>query len=305
MFARNLALAGVTILAVTLARCAEVTAGPLPGISRVLLVSIDGLRPDLLLRADTPALHALFESGTFTFWARTTAVAVTVPSHVSMLTGLPPSKHRIEWNMDLPLKKPVYPIAPTVFELAKSEGYSTAIAVGKLKLTVLEKPGTLDWAFVPKEQVIDDKTVAEAATKMIRDHAPQVFFVHLPEVDGAGHSYGWGSPEQMAAIAGADRALAAILEAMRQKGVLDSTLVIVSADHGGAGKTHGADDARSRHIPWIASGHGVRRNFDLTTDASLEVRTEDTFATACWVLGIEPPLAVEGRPVKEIADETK
>ena len=36
----------------------------------VLIISIDGLRPDLLLRANTPTLHALLPESTFTFWAR-------------------------------------------------------------------------------------------------------------------------------------------------------------------------------------------------------------------------------------------
>ncbi|MGH7682478.1 MAG: alkaline phosphatase family protein, partial [Candidatus Eiseniibacteriota bacterium] len=74
------------------------TPRPVPAITRALIVSIDGLRPDLLLRADTPTLHGLMRRGTFTMWARTTAVAVTLPSHVSMLTGVTPGKHGIEWN---------------------------------------------------------------------------------------------------------------------------------------------------------------------------------------------------------------
>lgn len=43
---------------------------------RALVISIDGLRPDLLLRADTPNLHALFKRGSFSFWARTTEVSI-------------------------------------------------------------------------------------------------------------------------------------------------------------------------------------------------------------------------------------
>ena len=34
---------------------------------RILIISIDGLRPDLLLRADTPTVHALVPNSTFTF----------------------------------------------------------------------------------------------------------------------------------------------------------------------------------------------------------------------------------------------
>jgi arylsulfatase A-like enzyme len=82
--------------------------------------------------------------------------------------------------------------------------------------------------------------------------------------------------------------------------VLDSTVVLISSDHGGAGRSHGADDPRSRTIPWILSGPGIARNRDLTMNADLEVRTEDTFATVCWLLGIQAPKPIDGHPVTDI-----
>src|SRR5438105_2434135 len=54
---------------------------PIPEIERAVVISIDGCRPDVLLRANTPNVHRLFESGTFTFWARTTEMSITLPSH--------------------------------------------------------------------------------------------------------------------------------------------------------------------------------------------------------------------------------
>ena len=51
------------------------------------------------------------------------------------------------------------------------------------------------------------------------------------------------------------------------------------------------------HIPWIISGPGVRQNYDLTLDKDLNVRTYDTFATACYVLGLPVPPDSDGKPV--------
>src|SRR5258708_26304566 len=76
--------------------------------ARVLIVSIDGCRPDMLLRANTPNVHQLMKEGAFSFWARTTPLAITLPSHTSMLTGVIPRNHGVEWNKDLPLSHPVY-----------------------------------------------------------------------------------------------------------------------------------------------------------------------------------------------------
>jgi predicted AlkP superfamily pyrophosphatase or phosphodiesterase len=266
---------------------------------RVLIVSIDGLRPDVLLRGDAPRLRELMARGSFSMWAQTTPAAVTLPSHVSMLTGVTPAVHGIEWNQDLPLSKRIYPARPTLFELAKRAGYSTALAAGKSKFSALTKPGTLDWTFVAPITVIPDSFIVAVVLRWIAAHPPEVLFVHLPGVDFAGHEHGWGSPQQLAALATIDRGLGRILDALKQRHLLESTVVLVTSDHGGAGTSHGPDDPRSRYIPWILAGPGVRKDYDLTRDAALVIRTEDTFATACAVLGIKPPQPIEGRVVTQ------
>src|SRR5689334_13372461 len=111
----------------------SVAAAPAPRISRALIISIDGLRPDLLLRAKAPVIHGLMEQASFTMWARTTDMAVTLPSHTSMLTGVSPSKHGVVWNTDLPPGRMAYPAWPTLFEVARERGFTTAMVAGKSK----------------------------------------------------------------------------------------------------------------------------------------------------------------------------
>jgi arylsulfatase A-like enzyme len=309
------------------------TTRPVRQVSRVMVISVDGLRPDLLARAYAPNVRGLMNAGSFTLWARTTAAAITLPSHVSMLTGVTPGRHEIAWNTDLPLSRPVYPKGRTLFDIAKSYGYSTAMVAGKSKFEIFERPGSLDWFWVsPKEvkeatttapstkpakpaspdeewpddsmkarkEKLSDSIVAEHAVELIRDHRPDVMFVHFPHVDNVGHMSGWGTPEQIDAVEEADAAVGSVLRALSDAGLMESTLIILTADHGGQGRGHGADDARSRHIPWIAAGPGIRRNFDLTRYAELNINTEDTFATACFFLGISPSPRIDGKPIREI-----
>lgn len=293
---------GVSIAQTTLP--AGPTTRPVPAIQRVLIVSIDGLRPDLALRANAPTLRSLMQTGAFSFWARTTVMAITLPSHASMLTGVTPEKHGVTWNKEVSTTQPVvYCKAPTLFELAKARGYTTAMVAGKKKFETLARPGTLDWQFMPENPKIGDKQVAEEAIAVIKSHHPQVMAVHLPETDAVGHSAGWGTPQQILTIENADGYLGAILAAMKDAGTFDETLVIVSADHGGQGRAHGKDDFRSRHIPWIISGPGVRKGYDLTRVAELTVNTEDTFATACYVLAIPLPGQSDGKPILAAFEE--
>lgn len=272
---------------------------PIAAVEHVMIISVDGLRPDRALLANMPTLRTMVREGAYTFWARTTAVSITLPSHTSMLTGVTPRKHGIEWNSDLPLREPVYPRRPTIFEMAGNAGYKTALIAGKSKFSTLAKPGTVTWTSIPQEANSKDSNadVTAEAVKIIEANKPAVIFVHYAEVDSTGHAKGWGSKEQFDKIEETDGELAKLFASLERAGIRQSTVVILSADHGGAGLSHGPDDARSRHIPWIATGPGVLRNVDLTQNAALEVNTEDTCVTACWLLGLPVQPYFDGKPV--------
>jgi predicted AlkP superfamily pyrophosphatase or phosphodiesterase len=188
-------------------------------------------------------------------------------------------------------------VFPTIFETAKKAGYSTALITGKSKFEPLAKPGTLDHLFMPKQDYEIDQPVCDEAVKVITEMKPDLLFIHFPADDKAGHKYGWGSPEQLAVIAQVDACLGRIEAALEKAGLKGSTFMIVTSDHGGAGKTHGAEDPRSRYIPWLATGPGVKRNFDLTQIWELTVHTEDTAATALYLLGLPRPEELDGKPV--------
>lgn len=272
---------------------------------RALIVSIDGLRPDVLLRANAPTIRALMAEGSFTLWAVTTDVAVTLPSHTSMLTGVTPKKHGVTWNDDRPEHRRVYPKVPTLFEVARRAGGTTGLAAGKSKFSTLLKPGTLNESFVPASGTVADTVVTDTVANWIRLRRPQVLFVHLADVDLEGHEHGWGSRAQLGAVATADRCVGRLLAALQASGLRDSTLILVTSDHGGAGTGHGPDDPRSRYIPWVLAGPGVRHDFDLTESQELTVHTEDTFATLCELLGLDSPHGIDGRPVRAVLDSSR
>src|SRR5574338_468998 len=78
------------------------TATSVPQVRRVLILSIDGLRPDAIALAPMPNLLNLMQTSAFTLTAQTVYPSVTLVSHASMLTGLCPSRHGVNWNDYLP-----------------------------------------------------------------------------------------------------------------------------------------------------------------------------------------------------------
>src|SRR5207245_2530282 len=227
-----------------------------PAVEHVIIVSVDGLRPDMMLRNNAPVMRSLMRGGCYTMWARTTEVSITLPSHVSMLTGVVPERHAIWWNIEIDKEYMRYPSVPTIFELAKARGLTTALAVGKGKLDALGKKGSLDWAYWPDgyAQAIQ---VAHEAQNIIEEHQPQLFFIHFPDVDAAGHGSGWGSRQQERAVERADQALGIDIAALRHARIEQTTAIIVTSDHGGAGYSHGPDEMRSRDVPWIICVPGL------------------------------------------------
>ncbi|MDX1695976.1 MAG: alkaline phosphatase, partial [Ketobacteraceae bacterium] len=137
-------------------------------------------------------------------------------------------------------------------------------------------------------------TTAEEAAAFLRAERPTFTFVHLDHVDGAGHGEGHGTPAYYAAVSRADSLIGQILDAAREAGMADEMLVIVSADHGGIGYGHGGETLAEIEIPFILYGRGVKPGYTIEHP----VYTYDNAATAAFALGLTPPYAWIGRPVR-------
>src|SRR5688572_850900 len=64
----------------------------------VVVVSVDGLRPDAIGTFAAPTLQRLIREGSYSLSASTIHPSKTLPSHTSMLTGQPPERHGVLWN---------------------------------------------------------------------------------------------------------------------------------------------------------------------------------------------------------------
>lgn len=248
---------------------------------RVVIISIDGLRPDAIQQAPMPNVQALAQRGAYSFSAQTIFPPVTLPSHTSMLTGQPPEVHGVLWNDYEPARGTI--TTTTIFEYAHNAGLRTVMVVGKEKFKHLEVPGTLD-AFVFATGG-DNDVLAQAAQQEF-----DLMFVHLPNTDFFGHSTGWMSAMYLFQLARTDERLGAFLNALPE-----DVAVILSADHGGLGLTHGRNIPEDMTIPWIMAGPGVKQNYAITGPVS----TMDTAATALYLLGVPVPEGMMGRVIEE------
>lgn len=262
----------------------------------VVIVTIDGLRPDAISNAGTPHLVRLMRQGASSRTARVPAPHLTLPSHFSIVTGQAPAKHGVQTNQELPGE----PEQPTLFTLVHAAGGRTGLYVGKHKLVVLAPRGSADVVRGPGKGDSDweSGSCERLAAQFAADFARERFalaFVHLREPDRAGHDYGWMSPEYLAAAAEADRGLGEVLRAIADSGL--PTTVILTSDHGGEGKDHWTHDAVDSIVPIACRGPGVARG-----SAIADAGIVDVGPTAAALLGVTLPDA-EGRAVKECLPE--
>jgi hypothetical protein len=293
-----------TLLAVFLCSLSVFAA---PRAEHVFIVSIDGAKPAVIAESETPTLKKMAAEGAVTWQASTIFPSITLPSHTSMLTGVGPDKHQILWNAFTPIKGFVK--VPTVFSLLRAADPKavTGMFVGKIKFRHLWLKDTLDifdfggpQTMAPvagSPEIEKDKKpsqmVAKQAAPWIKEHKPRLCFIHFPDVDTAGHKDGWGTPQQKEALKVTDQALWQVWQAVKEAGIADSSVILISADHGGHDKTHGLNIPDDMLIPWIAWGKGVKKNFTITDP----VTTYDTAATALWLLDVPVPGDFDGRPV--------
>jgi bisphosphoglycerate-independent phosphoglycerate mutase (AlkP superfamily) len=190
---------------------------------------------------------------------------------------------------------------PTIFSLAKAQGKVTAMFVAKEKFRHLLLPGSVDLFVCPKD--VTAGSVAREFAENVGKLKPDLCFIHFGDPDVAGHEFGMNSPEKMKAFAETDAALKVIRDAVKAAGLEDSSVFILTADHGGHDikdkhgiirGTHGDATADDVLIPWIAWGKGVKPGFQI----SAPIVQYDTAATALWLLGIRVPESFWGRPVK-------
>lgn len=262
----------------------------LPNQARVTVISIDGMRPDALRRACTPAMDALIGAGVYTFGAKTVVPSVTLPCHTSMWRGVDVPRHGITDNVFHPLARPV----PSVFDVAHAQGRTCGMFYNWGELRDLCAPSSLDVSVLVNEihRPRGDVEVA-AAVEQYSEREFDLQFVYLGCTDQVGHDHGWMSDAYLAAIEHADACVARVVAACTASDAPHCFVLL--SDHGGHDRTHGTDSQEDTTIPWVASGAGIPHR-RIATD----VRIFDTAPTVARLMGLNAPSEWDGRAVPEV-----
>jgi tetratricopeptide (TPR) repeat protein len=293
----------------------------------VIVISIDTLRADHLPMfgykgVETPNLDALRKDAIL-FTNAFSSVPLTLPSHVSMLTGLLPPDNRVRNNIGYQLS----PDVPTIPKMLKARGYDTGGAVSAYVLRgatgiapsfdfyddgVVTKPG----APVGTLQRAGGDTEAIAA-RWIGEHKEKPFFflLHLFEP----HSP-YEPPEPFRSrytevpydgeIAAADKIVGDFLQTLKSSGLYDKAIIVLLSDHGEGLNQHGEPEhgiflyRESIHVPLLVKlPEGARGG---ETDAN-PVGLVDILPTIAELTEAQAPAKLDGKSLlhHEAADASR
>jgi predicted AlkP superfamily pyrophosphatase or phosphodiesterase len=264
-------------------------------VDRVVLVVLDGLRPDAIDRFALRHLQAATDRGAYTLTGRTVRPSVTAAAMGSLLTGASPQVHGLESDK-FGIPRPKAPIHPVPRVLAE-HGLTTSAFLRRMPWMFRGVARRITGLLGVRDAGFAGETAAEilaAARPTLARQRRGLVLMHWPDGDNAGHAHGWMSAAYGDAARRMDDAFGALLATLALHDD-PSTLVIALADHGGGGAVpthHYSEHPLDTTIPILLLGEAVAPG-PLDTAASLL----DVPATILWALGVPRPACYPGEPL--------
>ena len=283
---------------------------------KVLVVGVDGLRPDQLQQATTPVIDGLIEQGAVSYTA-TNAWTADDPwnGHSAtnwgvLLTGLSPRTTDLTANGDEQhlvnddgedgfrslfghLKHHDPAIETAVFNTWPGIGMQPGTILGSCRSSVDQH-----FSSVAETSSAERDMETTRATVSALGSDCDVLFVHLSQADSAGHAHTYDDPRYRASIEELDRLIGEMLRAIEQRGEREHErwLILLSTDHGGMSDSGGhADNTQLlvHTIPLLVSGDAVPHGATIGATSLYDV----TPTVLAW-MGVDPgPLGLDGRVV--------
>ena len=254
--------------------------------SKVLLISIDGMRPDGLQQCGNPFVKELERRCAYTYTGSSVTPSITLPCHFSMTCSVTPERHGIITNTYVPQVRPI----KGLFEVIRSAKGTSAFFYGWEPLRDIARPGSLRFAtfHMSRLEGSTDTILTDACERTLREYKPDFAFLYMVETDQkGGHDNGWMSDAYKNCISVAIDNVKRMFDAFG-----DEYRIIIMADHGGHDRSHGATMPEDMTIPFFFYGPEFTPG-----EISEPVSLLEIAPTITKLLGIEADEDWEGHPI--------
>lgn len=293
------------VLCILAASCAR-TAPPPPAASapapydHVVVLGFDGLAGVALDSAKAiPHMRGLMERGSWTTRKRSVLPTTSAPNWASMLMGVgPEGTGYTAWDS----RSASFPPAedggvPTVFTLLASQRPDAMSACCYQWDGIAH---VVDSASVRRREqfpISDDGSLAQLdwVRKVLKEDRPALGVFVWDYPDHVGHAVGWYTGTYYDSVSSMDSVVGEVVRALEEAGMSDSTLLVVTSDHGGHRTVHGKAVAEDVFSPLLLWGRYARPAARIPGP----VYQYDVAATIAAALGLERPSSWRGVPVQE------
>ena len=223
----------------------------------VVIIGVDGAGT-AFYDVDTPGLDRAFGDAALTYNVLTANPTISAQCWGSLMTGVAPYYHTFTNDA---LDKPNtgnYPY-PTIFKLVHDSKPELPLAAF-CGWSVLAT-GMIEQDLPVKRSGGDDASVTSAVLRYLDNNKPGLLFVHFDGVDHAGHTKTFGGKEYYDEIKTVDGYIGQIYDKLEEKGYLENTLLLITADHGGVDYTHGGLTDVEKYVFFGARGKSVNKDF--------------------------------------------
>jgi predicted AlkP superfamily pyrophosphatase or phosphodiesterase len=213
----------------------------------VVLVSLDGFRPEYLDRSPAIRLRDLAAHGLRARWLRSVMPTLTFPNHYTIVTGLYPAHHGIVGNSmrdpaierpfslgdTLAVRDPRWWGGEPIWVTAERQGRRTAAFFWPGSEAPIE--GRHPTWYRRYDPSVPNGTRVDQVLQWLRlppDSAPALVLLYLGDVDQAGHAYGPDSPQVDSAVARVDNAIGRLEDGLAASHLSESVDLLIVSDHG-------------------------------------------------------------------------
>ncbi|MBQ0006462.1 MAG: alkaline phosphatase [Alistipes sp.] len=266
----------------------------------VILFGLDGMASAYFNADEHPTIKAMMEDGCWTFKKRSVLPSSSADNWASMFMGVSPELHGYTtWGSKSPELEPrilnAHGIHPTMFSLLDEQRPDSEIGCISEWLTIkcLIDSLAVDYYDRATYSPDDMDKLCVMAEKYIKEKKPELFAICWDSPDGAGHNYGWGSPQYLDVIKLIDGYIGRVIQATKDAGIYDDTIFIVTADHGGINRGHGSISLNEMETPFIICGKNIRKGGEFQES----MMQFDVAATIVRALGLTQPQEWIGRPM--------
>ena len=253
--------------------------------SHVIVIGVDGAGA-WFKDADTPNFDRIFEKGAVTYKALSSKPTISAECWGSMLIGVGPEIHKLTNKKVSILPYPIWSKYPTIFRRIR-KAYPEAELGSYCDWNPITK-GIVEKFIGVSHSTARDKELTPVICNYIAEKKPDFLFVHFDSTDGAGHKNGQGTENHLKAISEVDKLIGDVYSSVDKAGLLDDTLFMIIADHGGTvdekgGGSHGGWTDEEKYVTFAAAGKGI------CNGKTGEMNIRDLAAIVLYALGVDAP----------------